>query len=290
MLVEEEILDFEPALLEEPGFPWRGLVGSLVVHSIIVPLLAIGIQQVKRPQLTDEQMRIASVLKRQVIILRLPAELMKKRILPKEPERLKVEVKTAPVEPAKAARKVVKAFLMPAAKPRLQTSAAMILQPLVLTMQPAKLPEMEMPTITMVSPTPPKKRIVFDVGSLQQKPSMPKIVDPGTLPEPPQITVSSAPIRPLYTGVVNPKLPVYLGPPSMQTIEVKDKSSFSAGGPIVEAPTNVVMISSKPVPAREIVTVAGVIAMPKGGIGTGNLEDGEGQRAKGWYRCAQGVR
>jgi len=272
---EEGSGTFSTSLLPEPRFPWGGLAGSLVVHSLLIPVLALGFQHVTRMFPDDEPITVSSFQNPRVYMLKLPADLLEKPTPPKktpqekavaEAKPKKTPLPPKPVEsaPAKAAPRP---FTMPTESVA-QKAAPVILQPPDIQVQATKLPVVELPTITMVAPTPPKARKVFDVGSIQKQRAMPVIPEPGLLPEPPPMMVSTIPIRPLPTGVINPKLPVYTAPPPLQTIEAKDTSTMSSGGTVVASPANLVMSSPNPIPAKETVSVPAAIALPQGGNGS----------------------
>jgi len=169
--------------------------------------------------------------------------------------------------------KAPKPFTPPPAR-EAEKAEVVILQPPTVKTQVAKLSDMALPTITMVAPKPPKSTRVFDVGAMQRQRSMPKIQEPGQLPEPPPAVASTNAIRPGPSMAVDPKLPIHAAPPPMQSIPATGGKEVSAGGPVVASPANLVMSSTRPVPARETVEVPAVIVPPKGsggsGIGTGD--------------------
>ncbi|MBI2689336.1 MAG: hypothetical protein HYX27_23775 [Acidobacteria bacterium] len=282
---EAEEGDFTPAMLAGTPVPWKGLAGSLAAHMVLVPVLAFGFSEaVRRPVLTRPSNQ-SSIFKYEVVTLKLPADLMKAKPLP--PRRVEVSYRRPLVKPAPApaaappapapaeaqpvlakipTKATPKAFPMPAeSKP--EKASVVILQPPTDRTTVARITDMALPTITMVAPLPPRERRVFDVGSMTKKRSIPKPEETGPLPEPPQMASSATPIRPKATDNMAPKLPVYAAPPSLETIKAPDNGAVSAGGPVVENPANLVMASSRPVPARETVELPAAIVLPKGGNG-----------------------
>jgi hypothetical protein len=184
----------------------------------------------------------------------------------------------------------VRAFTPPPPRAdRTETTEVVILQPPMVRTETARLSNMPLPSITMVAPAPPKPRRVFDVGSLERRRQMPANPDPGPLPEPPGMSNSANAIRPRDLTVAEPKLTVNAAPPPMQVMQAPEGRTAGAGGPVVAAPGNLVMASSKPVPAQATVEVPAVIAPPRGDGGTG-IGGGAGGGSGAGGATGQGVR
>ncbi len=272
MAIEDEGGVFKSAFLEDNRVPWRGLGASVLIHSVLLPVLAIGLEEAARwPTRIEEKVEQPLIVHR-VFMLKLPANSRSSPELKKTTQESKTKSVSTTKPPVTKAMSAVSAAAARAisspTESRPQNEAVLILQPLIVLPPPMNLPDIAMPTITMVAPAPAKERKVFDVGSIQKVRSMPKISDPGPLPEPPELMVSTNVIRPRQLNVLFPKLPVYTAPLPMQTIQAPDLQAVSAGGTVVEMPTNLVVSSSKAIPARETITLPAVIIPPKGGTGT----------------------
>lgn len=272
MAIESESVVFKSTILEGGRVPWMGLGASVLIHLVLVPVLSSGLEQsVRWPLRTEADIEPPLVIQR-VYMLKLSADIKNSPELPKKTR----ETRAKGVDKGKpAATKALNAIAPAPPLPipsqtesRPQNETIVILQPSIVQPELPSVPDIALPTITMVAPVQPKERKVFDVGSIQKVRSMPKISDPGPLPEPPELMAAANVIRPQQVAVLVPKLPVYTAPLPLETIKAPDLQAVSAGGAVVEAPANLVLGSSKPIPAKETILLPAAIVIPKGGAGT----------------------
>lgn len=272
MAIEDEGEVFQSAFLEDRRVPWKGLAFSVFIHAVLLPVLAIGLEQATRWPVQMEHMDDRPLVVQRIFLLKLPRNSQSRpedKMKPLESKAKSLSAAESSDRKAPTEAKAAPAMAISSQQAsRPQNLPVLILQPLIMQAEPTSLPDLAMPTITMVAPTPPKPRKVFDVGSIQKTRSMPKFIDPGPLPEPPSMMASTIVIRPKQLNDSVPKLPVYAAPTPMQTIQAPDQQAVSAGGPTVENPANLVLSSTKPIPARETITLPAAILPPKGGTGT----------------------
>jgi hypothetical protein len=196
----------------------------------------------------------------QVLTLRVPQDLLRRQPPPPpKPAPAPVERTRQPVPVAKAAPK---AFVAPPV-PAPAKSEVVILQPPTVRADPQRLKDLNLPTLTMVTPAAvPKAYRNFDVGALEKRRTAARVPDPGPLPEPPPDLPSVTAIRPTEGTVTAPKLAISAAPPPANVIDAAPKGPNNTGGPKVPNPGNLITAGAKPVPAGQTVTVPDVIAAP----------------------------
>lgn len=243
------------------GLPvrWTGLVASLCVHAVLVPVLAAGLHHATTRSEVDRPSKRPTLVY-QVMTLRVPRDLMRQpQPPPPKPVAPPVERAKAPEPPPKAAPK---AFVAPPV-PTPVKSEVVILQPPTVRADPARLKDLNLPTLTMVTPAAvPKSFRNFDVGSLEKRRTATKAPDPGPLPEPPPEVPSLTAIRPTQATVTAPKLAISTAPPPMNVVDNAAKGPNNTGGPKVANPGNLITAGAKPIPAGQTVSVPDVVAAP----------------------------